>query len=325
MKSTLFSAFVFALLFSGVASASYIDSQKMSIDLQGNGNARVLSEVTYEELASIEFPYTVFGKISGFSARDSLGALNCTVIPQPYGDTFSCKPNLRQPKNYTVSFEFDAYNLVVATANAYTFSYVSGVSEPTKKLEILLILPEGTGLVQDPVFRPYPEAVVGSTGRRMTLDWSLNSPELGKTYTFTATYEQVGQIVKYYGHYSRYIAIFFALAFLFVLWRYWAYRKTNLGAVLSVLKDDEKKVFDIILAAKGKCKQNTIVQGTNFSKAKVSRILSDLEARGLIEKIRVGRTNRIVVSRASKPAPDAEASELEAPNPSSSIQPLEGQ
>lgn len=307
MKKILFFLAAFILLIPNIVNASSIDSQNIAIDLESSGNARVFSTVAYGELNSIEFPYTVFGKVTDFIARDSIGALNCSVTPQPYGATYSCKPNIQQVNNYTVSFEFNAESLAVPTANAYAFSYVDGVSTPTKKLDVLLTLPEGTGLVQDSVFRPYPEATTGSTGRRMTIYWSLNSPELGKTYTFTATYEQVGQIVRYYGNYSRYIAIFFAVAFLFVVWRYWIYRRTNLSAVLSVLKDDEKRVFGIILQSKGKCKQNTIVEGTNFSKAKVSRILSDLEARGLIEKIRLGRTNRIVVSNKKKPEIDRES------------------
>ena len=308
MKKILFFLVATILLIPTAVNASYIDSQNIAIDLQSNGNAHVSSTVVYKELLSIEFPYTVFGKVTGFSAQDSIGPLKCSEIPQSYGATYSCKPNSKQVNNYSVLFEFDAENLVVSTANAYTFSYVDGVNTPTKKLELLLTLPEGTGLVNDEVFKPYPEATVGSTGRRMTLDWVLNSPELGKTYTFTATYEQVGQIVKYYGNYSRYIAAFFAIAFAVVLWRYWVYRKTNISAVLSVLKADEKRVFDIILQSKDKCKQNTIVHMTNFSKAKVSRILSDLEARGLVEKTRVGRTNRIVISRNKKPELKADGS-----------------
>ncbi|VVB59533.1 Uncharacterised protein [uncultured archaeon] len=313
--------FVFAIIFllPTIANASYINSQEIAIDLQNSGEAHVISVVSFNELTSIELPYTIFGNSANFIARDSGGALNCSITPQPYGNIYSCRPNTRQVNNYTASFEFDMHNLVVPTANAYIFSYVNGVSTPTKKLELVLTLPEGTGLVQDPVFKPYPEAAVGSTGRRMTLDWVLNSPELGKTYTFTATYEQVGQVVRYYGNYSRYIAVFFAFAFAFVLWRYWVYRKTNIGALLSVLKDDEKKVFDIILASKGKCKQNTIVQETNFSKAKVSRILADLQTRGLVEKVRVGRTNRIVVSRSKRPELKVESSTPEVIPPSAPL------
>jgi|GEM_PF-1117447 len=324
MNKTLFVLISVIFLFPTLASASYIDSQKITMDLKDTGAAHVVSSVVYDELLSIEFPYTVFGKITGFSARDSQGLLDCSFVQQSYGGTYSCKPNSKKTANYTVVFEFDADNLVVPAADAYTFSYVNGVSEPTRTLEILLTLPEGTGLVQDGVFKPYPEAVVGSTGRRVTLYWVLNSPELGKTYAFTATYERLGQIVNYYGNYSRYIAVFFALAFAIVLWRYWAYRKTNLGAIISVLKDDEKKVFDIIIQSKGKCKQNTIVHGTNFSKAKVSRILTDLEARGLIEKIRVGRTNRIIVSSKKKPELKTDDSIVfDAPN-SSSVRLSEG-
>ena len=318
MNKALIFLIIAIFIFPALANASYIESQKISIDLKDTGEAHVVSSIVYNEITSIEFPYTVFGSVDGFFARDSVGILNCSITPQSYGSVYSCKPNLKQVNNYSVILEFDAHHLVIPTSKAFAFSYVDGISTPTKRFEMLLTLPEGTGLVQDSVFKPYPEAVVGSTGRRMTLFWVLNSPELGKTYTFTATYERLGQIINYYGTYSKYIAVFFALAFAVVLWRYWVYRKTNLGAVISVLKDDEKKVFDIILQSKGKCKQNNIVNGTNFSKAKVSRILTDLEARGLIEKIRVGRTNRIVVSAGKKAELKTDTlAVLDASNPSS--------
>ncbi len=303
MKRLLFFVLAAVLLVPAAANASVIDSQKITVDLKSDGSAHISSTMTYGELTSIEFPYTVFGRVSGFSAKDSGGVLKCSATLQSYGGVYSCKPNSKESKNYSMSLEYDAENMIIPTSNAYTVSYMYVANTPLKNLEILLIMPEGTGLVNDDAVKPYPEATVGSTGRRTTLEWSLTSPELGKTYTFTATYEQLGQIINYYGNYSRYIAIFFALAFVFVAWRYWAYRKTNKGTVLSVLKDDEKKVFDIILQNKEKCKQNVIVQGTNFSKAKVSRILSDLEVRGLIEKIRVGRTNRVVVSSGKKRGP----------------------
>lgn len=300
MNKVFFFVLAFVLLIPAAANASVIDSQKITIDLKSDGSAHISSKIIYGELTSIEFPYTVFGRVSGFFAKDSAGALKCSVTPQSYGGVYSCRPNSKESKNYEVSLEYDAQNMVIPTSSASTFSYVYGSNTPLKSLEALLIMPEGTGLVSDDAVKPYPEAIVGSTGRSTTLKWMLNSPELGKTYTFTATYEQIGQIVNYYGNYSRYIAVFFAIAFALVAWRYWAYRKTNKGTVLSVLKDDEKKVFDIVLESKEKCKQNIIVQGTNFSKAKVSRILSDLETRGLIEKIRVGRTNRVIVSSGKK-------------------------
>jgi uncharacterized membrane protein len=63
--------------------------------------------------------------------------------------------------------------------------------------------------------------------------------------------------------------------------------------VLSVLDDFERKVLDVIVNAGGTVNQKKVVQETNLSKAKVSRVVQDLVKRGLIQAERLGRTNKL--------------------------------
>lgn len=295
---TLAVAVLVVVLLSFPGNATTIDSHAVEIDLRSDGSAHVLSNVVYGELTSVDAPYIVFGSWKNFTARDAAGELSCKPTPQTYGAYFLCKPNSADKKNYSVTFEFDVSGLIKRTADSYLFSYLFATGEPTRALDITLLLPEGTGIVKGAMAQPYsPDALVGSTGRRVTLEWAVNPVELGKTYAFTVNYEQVGQVVNYYGNYSKALAVIFALAFVFVLLKYKILsRRSNIRSVMDILKEDERKVVDIIIASKGKCKQKMIVQGTNFSKAKVSRILSDLEARGIIKKIHTGRTNRIIIA-----------------------------
>jgi len=73
-------------------------------------------------------------------------------------------------------------------------------------------------------------------------------------------------------------------------------RGTGVKRVFSVLKGDERRVIDVILLKGDKCKQRDIVRATDYSKAKVSRIMTELEARGILSRERIGRTNRVVLS-----------------------------
>lgn len=319
-KAFLIAALIALLIFPAFGHATVIDNQRVDIDLGSGGSAHIITKTDYAELTSADVPYIVFGSWKNFAARDSGGELSCAPTPQTYGAYFLCKPNSADRKNYSVTFEFDLSYTVTKAANAYLFSYLHGAGEPTKKLDVFLLLPEGTGIVKGTVVQPYsPDAEVGSTGRRVTLEWIVSPVELGKTYSFTANYEQVGQIINYYGNYSRIIAIIFAVAFVFVLLKYRVFgRRYGARSVMDVLKEDERKVMEIVMAAKDKCKQNAIVAGTNFSKAKVSRILTDLEARGVIRKIPVGRTNRVVLAEKKERVTanaEAQSSEVE-PQPS---------
>ena len=63
--------------------------------------------------------------------------------------------------------------------------------------------------------------------------------------------------------------------------------------ILSVLDDFERKVVEVITNAGGEINQRKVVQETNLSKAKVSRVVKRLQERGLIDVTRLGRTNKL--------------------------------
>ena len=67
------------------------------------------------------------------------------------------------------------------------------------------------------------------------------------------------------------------------------------GDTLKTLTGDEKDVYEKVIAVGGVMFQSEIVEQTEFPKAKVSRILDKMEARGLLEKRRRGMTNAIVL------------------------------
>jgi hypothetical protein len=67
-------------------------------------------------------------------------------------------------------------------------------------------------------------------------------------------------------------------------------------AVLTALEGDEKKLVKEIADRGGEMLQNELVLSLNFSKAKVSRMVTDLEKRGLVVKKQYGLTNRVALA-----------------------------
>ncbi len=67
-------------------------------------------------------------------------------------------------------------------------------------------------------------------------------------------------------------------------------------AVLTALEGDEKKLVKEIADQGGEMLQNELVLSLNFSKAKVSRMLTDLEKRGLLVKKQYGLTNKVALA-----------------------------
>jgi hypothetical protein len=64
--------------------------------------------------------------------------------------------------------------------------------------------------------------------------------------------------------------------------------------------DDDDVVLNLLEDHEGRMKQAAIVEETNWSKSKVSMLLSEMENRGDISKLRVGREN-IICLRGSEP------------------------
>jgi len=63
---------------------------------------------------------------------------------------------------------------------------------------------------------------------------------------------------------------------------------------------DERRVLELLEAHDGRMKQGHIVDQTDWSKSKVSMVLSEMEAAGTVSKLRVGREN-IVSLAGSEP------------------------
>ncbi len=67
----------------------------------------------------------------------------------------------------------------------------------------------------------------------------------------------------------------------------------HVDVILRALEGDERKAVKIIVENGGEILQNELVNYLNFSKAKVSRILMNLEKRNIIAKRKYGLTNHI--------------------------------
>lgn len=63
----------------------------------------------------------------------------------------------------------------------------------------------------------------------------------------------------------------------------------------SKLDEEEKEIIDLLLKEDGSLFQSNIVDKTNYSKVKVTRILDKLEGKQLIERKRRGMTNVVLL------------------------------
>lgn len=56
---------------------------------------------------------------------------------------------------------------------------------------------------------------------------------------------------------------------------------------------DEKKIIDILIEKDEDVFQSDLVNELDFSKSKLSELLTELESRSIVQKVRLGKTNKI--------------------------------
>ena len=133
----------------------------------------------------------------------------------------------------------------------------------------------------------FPTGYVSSSdGQTISFTWSYSNVTKGKVFAFFVSIEDKNNNLNY-------LWIFLILIILiggFFIFRYLRSKKD----VNRYLLDEEKKVIQLLKQAEGKSLwQKNIQSSLGCSKAKVSRLIRNLDSRGLIEKIPIGNTNKI--------------------------------
>jgi uncharacterized membrane protein len=70
--------------------------------------------------------------------------------------------------------------------------------------------------------------------------------------------------------------------------------------VMKYLDASEREIYGLLVDAGGMILQRDITSVKGYSKATITRILNRLEAKGVIERMRHGTTNQIILKRVSK-------------------------
>lgn len=287
------------ILFLPVVAGNQIASDAMNVTVQPDGSADVVVERTYSDVRSQHISYLVPARYtpSGLQAADADGQLDCTVEQLDVGTELLCTP--RGTTDYTVTIRYAA-DMTEPDEGVRLFSYARRVMSPTDSLSTRVELPEGYGLV-DTDRAVLPEgAAIGTEGRNIHLHWEHDDVSIGETIYYSIRYEELGVFSRLsLGVIAGMIAVlvFGAGAVGYYLRRDGGQEQETIAAVFPVLKDDEQEVIRYIVDHDGEVEQRDIVADCSFSKAKVSKLLSDLEDRNMVEKQKQGRVNIVSLAR----------------------------
>ncbi|WP_457554603.1 DUF7343 domain-containing protein [Candidatus Pyrohabitans sp.] len=283
-----------------------ITNYRASLEIE-DGLARgevTLSLLNDQNISIVEFRYPLFGRLEELEVTGDGKTLEFQV--EQRGERSYVITPLPEPleygESYEITYRYLLRNAVEKHENIYILSVTHSLFANVKKFEFTVALPPGYGVVENGVS---PESTPTSDGRRVILKWELHEPippEL-KDFRVIVIYENLFEARNYV-----YIALLMiaGVVILFLSYKYLKVRGISIGLLLDrkkrleekieILKEDEQQIMKIIIENDG-IDQRDIVRITGFSKTKVSKILSELEKRGAIRKVQVGRRNKIYLAK----------------------------
>ncbi len=302
-------ALIFITLLSFTAFAAPVSEQKITVTVNDDGSSDWEAVLNYENQTD-KSDFFVLAYIKNVQVSGESGLLDCAVMEQGAGTLISCD----KINETAVTYRFTAYNLVRSLGSAKMFSYIFPITGIIGEFDLMVNLPLGAGIVDKSKinlsgFNPFTPDTgsEGSDGRKIFVKWFFIKPQLGKSIEASVIYEQIfGPELMLIG--AALIIISLPAAFFFLVMR----RRNRIEHVLPILNADERTIMKKVLEAGGEIEQRKIVRECDMSKSKVSRVLKDLEERGIITMIKRGRSNKVkMLYHSRKPAKKEQKQESE--------------
>lgn len=217
----------------------------------------------------------------------------CNVIERDPGSTISCDfVGMGDDKQLVLYFL--TRNAIREVSGNYQFSVNYGVSLPIGRTFTLIRLPEKNFLAADIAnmsFEPKDGRTI-TDGKHIMVYWENTNLTSGSNLQFSVLYSKPSEI-------SESLLIGVALIFIVLIAVLVFFMKRSPPRerpATSLLNKDEKAIVDILQKNDGKALQKVLVRDTDFSKAKVSRLVKSLRERGVVDIEPVsGRENRIIL------------------------------
>lgn len=294
------------------SAAVAIQFYEITTEILDTGQTKNQVKIAFDVASPLKIDYPIIGDVTDFNWAANFNT-SCALAKQGIASVITCDLENVTRTTRSLSFNYTVNGFVKQLEKnkwIYRFDYQSSV--PVTTLSVTIKLPEGKGLINREDAQtatgllPYAPAD-GDTrtdGRRILIDWARNNFTAGDLLSISAVYENIQDLA-----FSNLLPLFTALIVILVIISTYLYLKKNkiivkteenLDSVLLILTTDERKVIDSLLAENGEKMQRKIVYETNFSKAKVSRLISNLKNRGIIGVEERGRTNRIFLLKKPK-------------------------
>lgn len=303
MKSSVIFLAAFLLL-SSFMTASYVSAAELEyygIEVSIERNLQVRITLTLTPAAPINnLGYNLDFSIFNLSVSTQSGTSRCGIENVNGGSKISCDFYGMEEGNTRIRLGFSTRAVIRPMENNYEFRADFPVPMPAQRAFSLIKLPPKAVLSEEIANQSYFPGD-GSTltdGKRMMISWERNNLTESDTLSFSAIFEVVGGGSTMWD--LTVIIMTSAVVIIMIVVAIYMRRGTSGRAmeikVLPLLNKDEKRVVDIVARNDGEARQSLIVKESDYSKAKVSRLVKNLKERGVVDTEPIsGRENKIIL------------------------------
>lgn len=250
-----------------------------------------------EPVKQTRFEYQINFKIYNFSASADFSKAKCRIIDLKDAAGVSCDLKEITKEKNTLTFTFYTKDTVRYEGGRYQFIGDYTVPFPVKNFFILIRLPTNGILAEEIANESYfpGDGGVLTDGKHIMVYWERENLTPRENLKFSIFYNLPVLGDKKIYNITVIILTVLILITMIVVAIYLRKEKTT-QVVRSVLNKDEKIIVDILHAHGGEAGQKVLVRESDFSKAKVSRIVKGLAERNVVEVQPLsGRENKVIL------------------------------
>jgi len=219
---------------------------------------------------------------------------DCIAADRDGGSTISCDFVGMPTSDGQLILKFLTKAIIRQVDSNYQFSVNYGVSLPINRAFTLIRLPANNVLAGDVANMSYfpQDGKIISDGKHIMVYWESDNMTSGSSLQFSVLFSKPSAVSD-----TMLLALVAVLILALIIIAFYTRRKAPAQApATSVLNQDEKTIVDILTKNEGKALQKVLVRETDFSKAKISRLVKSLRERGVVDIEPVsGRENRVIL------------------------------
>ena len=218
--------------------------------------------------------YTLSHPIRNIEVSDDAGSL----AYKSTGDAVYI--TLQAPATH-LKIKYTTDNVVFISGDTRHFFTEFDFDDAIKELRVTVVLPEGY-TIQENFYRPTNGETL-SDGRRILIKWT-ELDALGR-YTYSVNFTNPNENTNPFIFIAAVLALIVVLGFVH-------FRRKMRESFMKGFREDEKRTIEFLQLRKTAL-QSDLQKTFGFSRAKSTRIVMNLEHKGLVRKQKYGRTNKL--------------------------------